>query len=359
MWGETKNAPGLISFVLVCTLVLATTLFIGQVLGSYYLANIQREPQVAVEQRRISSRGDSLNDDELREKAQQAQQTQQALSNQTNQTNQANRTAPTNPTNATKPTHEQNQSNQEMKASQEKQANQGNEGNKANPTGQSKKKKVLRLKQEQYYTIVLAESPHREEALQLGQRLGQQGLPVIITAEAPYQVLLGFVNNETKLAILAQRIKINEKAVRISCETLNKVAFKFLADDLFAAGTLAPYLGKMNVCLSKGLQLYQNITVADEGMIAVRSKYGVLAAALKQVAAEGEKIAAEGEKIPVENVAGENVGASLKRLAGLCRVWGQSLEELGKEWGDAQLLKSQQQALVLLEEYHRFLRTTN
>jgi hypothetical protein len=292
MWGEKKNRAGLIPFFLVLALVMATTILIGQVLGRFYLANILKAPSADVAQRPLASRGSIASDNPQRE---------QILSRQTA----------------------------------------------AARLGQSQKMKVLRLTKEQYYTIVLAESAEREEALQLGQRLGEQGLPVIVTAQAPYRVLLGYVNNEAKLATLAERIKIDEKAGRVSGETLNRVAFKFPADDTFAAETLAPYLGRISVCLAKGLMLYKNITVADEEMIALRPKYAVLAGELQKLAAEGEKIA----------VASQN--ESIKRLAGLCGKWGQVLGELGQEWGDDRLLKSQQQALALLEEYHRFLSASN
>jgi len=292
MWGEKKNRAGLIPFFLVLALVIGATLLFGQVLGRFYLANILQVPSADVAQRPLASRGNAAPDNPQRE---------QILSRQTGTAR----------------------------------------------VGQSQKMKVLRLTKEQYYTIVLAESAQREEALQLGQRLGEQGLPVIVTAQAPYRVLLGFVNNEARLATLAERIKIGEKAGRVSCETLNGVAFKFPADDTFAAETLAPYLGRISVCLAKGLLLYKNITVADEEMIALRPKFAVLAGELEKVAAEGAQIAAASQD------------EAIKGLAELCGQWGQGLGELGREWGDDRLLKSQQQALVLLEEYHRFLSTTN
>lgn len=285
-----KNGFGFVSFLVVLVLILGSTLLMGQILGRFYIGNIQQEQQEQQEKqvkqekaemapKRVSSRGEAL-------------------------------------------TWERN-----------------------------KKKKVLRLKKVEYYTILVAAAEQQDEALQIGQNLGKQGLPVIVTAEAPYQVLLGFVNNEAKLLSLAERIRIGETAVEVRCEILNKVAFKFEAEDTLAAEKIAPFLGKISLCLEKGLLLYKNITVADEEMILLRPKYALLATALEEAAAEGIRMAAVLES---EQLAGE-----LEELACLCREWGQSLSQLGEKWNDAELLRSQQLALVLVEEYHRFLSMSN
>jgi hypothetical protein len=285
-----KRGSGVISFFVVLLLILGSALLMGQILGRFYIGNIQQEQQEQQEKqvkqekaemvpKRVSSRSEAL-------------------------------------------TWERN-----------------------------KKKKVLRLKKVEYYTILVAAAEQRDEAVQIGQNLGKQGLPVIVTAEAPYQVLLGFVNNEAKLLSLAERIRIGETAVEVRCEILNKVAFKFEAEDTLAAEKIAPFLGKISLCLEKGLLLYKNITVADEEMILLRPKYALLATALEEAAAEGMRTAAV---IESEQLAGE-----LEQLARLCQEWGQSLNQLGTEWSDAVLLRSQQLALVLVEEYHRFLGKSN
>ncbi len=336
MMGQFKQSgPGLIPFFLMLILVLAGAAFLGQVLGQHYLANIQLMPRQGQEQEqgRVASRGDSLSN----------RQGQNAFR---------------------EPGEPEGQSGFDQQNETEDPSGFVQQGGSVQQNGsrvQEKKVKVLRLNKEQYYTIVVGTCDHREEALQLGQELGERGLPVIVTAVAPYRVLLGFVNNEEKLSALAQRIRVNEKAVGICCDTLNKVAYKFRAEDAFAAETIAPYLGKISVCLTKGLLLYKNITVADEEMIALRNKFPVLAAELKEVAAEGEKIEADnsGNSAQAAGSFGASQLGTIRRLAELCREWSVSLEELSTQWDDAQLLRSQQQALVLLEEYHRFLASTN
>ncbi|MDD2212899.1 MAG: hypothetical protein PHV56_08100 [Clostridia bacterium] len=216
--------------------------------------------------------------------------------------------------------------------------------------GLPQKKKVLRLKQVPYYTLLVVTAEQREGALQIGTELGQKGFPVIITGEGPYQVLLGLVNNEEALVILANKIKAEEIEVEISKDYLNKVAFKFAVEDTFAAEKIAPFLGKVSLCLEKGLFLYQSTMLKEETLISLQPKFSSLADSLEEVVLEGQKISEESL---------EEAGKALQRLSGLCSQWAQSLRQAEKEWSDPALLKSQQQGLALLEEYHRFIKKTN
>jgi hypothetical protein len=268
------------SFILVLTLVLFFTLFLGQGLGRFYLGNITREVPQETQKRNISlsSRGGS--------------------------------------------------SAYELRP----------------------KKKVLRLKQVEYYTLLVVTADEREKALHLGEELGQKGFPVIVTGEGPFEVLLGLASKSESLVALAKRIKVGEKEAEARKDYLNKVAFKFTVDDTFAAEKIAPFLGKVSLCLEKGLFLYQSTTVREETLISLRPKFSLLADSLEEVAFEGRKISEESP---------EEMGKALQRLSGLCSQWAQSLCQAEKEWTDGALLKSQQQGLALLEEYHFFVKTTN
>lgn len=277
--GLRINSAKFFSFLLVLALVFFFTLFLGQVLGRFYLANITTgEVQGDTIKRNFPSRG----------------------------------------------------------SSKDKEIN--------------KKRKVLRLKLLDYYTILVATAERQEEALHIGQELGRKGFPVIITGEGPYKVLLGFLNNREKLIPLAERIKVGGTKAQVISGSLNKVAFRFAADDTFAAEKIAPFLGKVSLCLEKGLFLYQSITIADEETTALRSKYILLANSLEETAHAGLQIAQEAKR------GAEN---DLKNLSQLCKEWAQSLRLLNKEWSDVALLKGQQQGLALLDEYHRFLMKNN
>ena len=212
------------------------------------------------------------------------------------------------------------------------------------------KMKVLRLKQVDYYTILVTTLEEREIALQVGNELGQKGLPVIVTGEGAYQILLGFVNNQETLADLAKKIKVGAGEAEVRKDSLNKVAFKFMAEDTFAAEKIAPFLGEISLCLEKGLLLYQSTGVKEEKLISLRPKFSELADSLENTAKEG-----------LELCKGKNdeTGRLLGLLSELCTEWAQSLRLVEKEWTDLALLKSQQQGLALLEEYHRYIKTTN
>ncbi|NLO75513.1 MAG: hypothetical protein GX092_01365 [Clostridia bacterium] len=214
----------------------------------------------------------------------------------------------------------------------------------------SPKMKVLRLKQVDYYTILVATLKEQDIALQVGNELGQKGLPVIVTGEGPYQILLGFVNNQETLIDLAKKIKVGAKEAEVKKDCLNKVAFKFTAEDTYAAEKIAPFLGEISLCLEKGLLLYQSIGVKEEKLVPLKPKFFELADSLDNIAKEGLEIC-KGNN--------DETGRLLGFLAELCSEWAQSLRLVGKEWTDLALLKSQQQGLVLLEEYHRYIKTTN
>lgn len=273
------NSFKILSFLLAIVLVIFFTLFLGQVLGKFYLANIQGgEVQEELVKRSLPSRGSS-NAGEL-----------------------------------------------------------------------NKKKKVLRLKKVEYYTILVATVDRQEEALRIGRELGKKGLPAVVTRGDSYRILLGLLNNREKLIPLAERIKVGEVRAEIISESLNKLAFKFEASDTFAAGKIAPFLGKVSLCLEKGLLLYKNITIADEEIASLRPKYALLADSLEEAANEGAQIAQEIKT---------GTGDDLKTLSRLCKEWAQVLRLLDQEWTDLTLLKGQQQGSALLEEYHRFIAKTN
>ena len=214
----------------------------------------------------------------------------------------------------------------------------------------NKKKKVLRLKEVNYYTILVTTVEQQDEALRIGQELGKQGFPVVITGGDSYRILLGLLNNEEKLAPLAQRIKVGESGAQVISEKLNKVAFKFEASNTFAAEKIAPFLGKISLCLEKGILLYHNIGVTDAETSALAEKYLALAASLEEAANEGEQIAEETDP---------GWSGDVKNLAQLCKEWAYILRLLVQQGTDLTLLKGQQQGLALLEEYHRFVLTTN
>lgn len=228
------------------------------------------------------------------------------------------------------------------------------------PKEDNHKMKVLRLKQTEYYSILVATFEERETALKVGKELGQKGLPVIVTSKSQreeggaekgsFQVLLGLASNETALASLADQIQVGAQKAIVQKDYLNLVAYKFSAEDTFSAEKIAPYLGEISLCLEKGLLLYQSTKIQGKEFLLLRPKFSELAASLEQVAKQGETI-----KLERTDVTGTGLGS----LAELCVQWAQSLHEVEKEWTDLALLKSQQQALVLIGEYHRYINLSN
>lgn len=197
------------------------------------------------------------------------------------------------------------------------------------------KKRVLRLNQVPCYTWQIASLEEKKEALKIGKQWSQKGYPVIITGEGPFEVLLGLVNQKEGFNTLEIPGELKE-------DCLNKIAFKFAAEDFESAEKIAPFLGQVSLCLEKGLFLYPHF-VLNEELALCRPKFVQLADSLLEVAQIGEKIEEE----------------AILQLVKLCVEWEMSLRLMEKEWTQAAYLKSQQQALVLLEEYHRFLKQTN
>jgi hypothetical protein len=117
--------------------------------------------------------------------------------------------------------------------------------------------------------------------------MGKEGFPVIVTGEAPYRVLLGFMGKAEKLSPLAERIRVENKTPKVICEKLNEDVFKFDADDTYAAEKIAPFLGKISLCLEKGLALYENTGVNGEEAAALKNKISVLTKNVEELANEG------------------------------------------------------------------------
>ncbi|QNB47569.1 hypothetical protein BR63_15585 [Thermanaerosceptrum fracticalcis] len=215
----------------------------------------------------------------------------------------------------------------------------------------SGKKKVLRLKQFNYYTVQIAAFSQQEEALALGRKLAEKSLPVVITGEPPYKVCLGFVNNQEKLLTLANSIQVNgQKSIVVKGE-VNSIAFKFAAEDTFAEKEIAPFLGRVSICLEKGLLLYGSTDIKDYPESDFKGKFSLLVGELYEVSTMGLNIARQ-EKA-------RETTKGILILTERCRDWAKSLEVLNGQWQEKNLILSQQQALALVEDYYRFLGNSN
>lgn len=209
-------------------------------------------------------------------------------------------------------------------------------------------KKVLRLNKATYYSILVAEFTKRETAVQLGNTLAEKGLPAIITGGSPYRVLLGFFNNRESLTSLAGSLKIDGQTPAVITGEINSVSFKFLKEDQLAEKEVAPFLGQLSTCLHKGLLLYSSIDM--ENLKEKKPKFLLLAAELEKIAECGRLLAQKEKSVYTEG---------LNTLAERCVKWSESLRNLEKSWAVLPLLVSQQHALALLENFHRFMENTN
>lgn len=217
--------------------------------------------------------------------------------------------------------------------------------------GAAATKKILRLKNIEYYTIQAAAFNDQDSSAKVGKVLAEKGFPVVVTGEAPHQVLLGFVNDGSKLAALAESIQVNGQKAKVIKGQVNCVSFKFDSRDSFAQNMAAPFMGELSNSLEKGLLLYSGITTSDQDIGRYRNKFTVLARELDELAKKGENITADNNE--------SGLCQGIIELSGLCKSWSEGLLKLESSWNDAQLVLTQQQALVLLEEYHRFINTTN
>lgn len=211
--------------------------------------------------------------------------------------------------------------------------------------------KVLRLKTIPYYTIEVVGYEERETAIRLGNTLAEKGLPVVITGTAPFRVRLAFLSNEEKLLPLAQTILVDGNRAKVIKGELNVIPFKFASNDAYSTEKIAPFLGDLSLCLEKALLLNSDLDTNAANVSRLKPKFAELAGDVEILAQKSLEIASQGKD-------SKHV-TYLADLAMLLHNWGQSLVLLGTDWSNAQLLNSQQQALVVVEEYQRFLNSTN
>jgi hypothetical protein len=215
----------------------------------------------------------------------------------------------------------------------------------------TKKKKVLRLNQFDYYSVQAGAFSSRETALLLGNSLARKGLPAVIAGQSPCRVLVGFLNNREKLLGLAESITVDGSKAAVVQGQVNSVSFKFTAGDKEAEEDIAPFLGRLSTCLHKGLLLYSNVDIEGENMKEHRPRFGLLARELEELGRKGRSIAGENKQ--------SAYSAGVLILAGRCENWAASLLKLEETWQGTQMLISQQQALALLEDYHSFMAESN
>ncbi len=211
----------------------------------------------------------------------------------------------------------------------------------------SGKKKVLRLEKKTYYSILIAQYQQQKTAVLLGERLAEKGWPAVISSTSPYQVYLGFINNKEKLQSLAERIKVEGQETQVITGEINNCSYKFPAEDKFAAQKIAPFLGKIDICLKKAVLLFSDISVQSEEMLKYKTKYANLAEELEKTATTGFKIAEEAKNRKEKD--------QIKGLAEGCRLGAESMRALSENWQDIKLLDAQQKALALLLNYHQFI----
>jgi len=213
------------------------------------------------------------------------------------------------------------------------------------------KTKVLRLKVLTYYTVEAAAYNEHETALNLGKSLAENGLPVVVTGSVPHRVRLGFLNNEENLAPLARSILVDGKRAEVVRGEINASSFKFAAADKYAAEEVAPFLGEVSLNLEKALLLNAGVDCQEDQLSKLRPKVAELASDVEALAAQGAELASRGKDSPY--------APYLANLSAALHNWGQSLNDLAVVWNNGKLLSSQQQALVVLEEYGRLIDATN
>lgn len=214
--------------------------------------------------------------------------------------------------------------------------------------GDIPKRMVLRLTKTPYYSIQAGVFSERKKALLLGEVLAEKGLPAVITRD--FRVLIGFLNNQGKMQSLAKSITIDGQNPVIVRGEINAVSFKFPAGDNHAAEEIAPFLGRLSLCLQKGLMLYSSTAIEDKSFQGLKPKFLQLAGELEGVAETGRFLAEKGDA---------SYAPGLLVLSQFCKNWAQSIRELEEKWQDSALMISQQQGLALLHEYHHFMEATN
>lgn len=218
-------------------------------------------------------------------------------------------------------------------------------------TGVNAKTKVLRLNKIPYYTIQAGVFTKKESALSLGNILAEKGLPAIIMEDDSYYVMVGFLNNWDKLSVLADSITIDGQKPIVLKKEINKISFKFITGDTFAETDIAPFLGDISTSLHKGLLLYTDINFEEKTFSEVVSKFVILADELGSLALTGNELADKSKEL--------GYSEGLMILAKRCGNWAESLKKIKSSDQGLQVLISQQQALALLEDYHRFIAITN
>lgn len=213
------------------------------------------------------------------------------------------------------------------------------------------KTKVLRLNKIPFYTIQAGALPNKESALSLGYILAEKGLPAVVTENESYCVMIGFLNNAEKLSILADSISIDGQKPVVQKKDINSISFKFIKGDTYAETGVAPYLGDISTALHKGILLYSDIKIDENSLSELKPKFVLLAEELRGLDTAGKTIAEKG--------LGSDFKEGLLILAKRCGSWAESLSKLNENCTDLALLISQQQALALLEDYHRFMTATN
>lgn len=208
-------------------------------------------------------------------------------------------------------------------------------------------KKVLRLKKLAYYSVLIASFQEKEQAILLGQELSLKEIPVVITGQVPYQVLVGFLNNQDNFITLLQSLKVEGQEAEIVKAEINQIAFKFDPDDQYSQETVAPFLGKLSLCLEKALFLYTDINTNNPEVLQIRNKFSLLAQDLEEMADEGWVIAEKDQN--------SKLSQEIAFLSQRLEKWAQSIKNLENNWQNTSMLISQQQALALVDEYMRFL----
>lgn len=207
-------------------------------------------------------------------------------------------------------------------------------------------KTILRLETKDYYTYQLGIFAQSNEAQEKINACAQMGYRVWVTAQSPYQLMVGcWADKPTDMQIADEMKNLGQDAVVIK-KTLNEVSLKYKDTDYIYQERIAPLIAAIDVALKQSIDMFAAPSYDQYTEDAWQKMIDVLKAELNDLDSELEAILLSSEVQNIKNI------ESLSALQAKMGNYAGSLDYIINNKNDLALYLAESYLLEFIATYH-------
>lgn len=211
-------------------------------------------------------------------------------------------------------------------------------------------KTILRLEATDYYTYQVGIFTQSAEAQEVIDAFAKEGYRLWVTAESPYQLLLGSWAENPQNEQLPEEIKNLGQDTVVVKKTLNEVSLKYKDADSIYKERIAPLLSAADVILKQSLNMLDGSSYTQYSETEWQKMTDVLKFELRELDDELEALILSSEVRDREKMS-----AALKNFQIKLNAYAASLDYINREKSERALFLAESYLLELIAGYHEMI----